>query len=252
MENKIASRELIYTLSRAEAFTVTHTGTFEFSHPVGRSLYAFIYISEGCLDFYFGDDTKAVVLSKGQVIYIPKGTQYSVTYQPEQAQAVLFQFDIHEISSQLPPSRPIVMQVGARRAYRDIINQHGLNSLHCAARIYELLSILGQEDTSLPQKYRRLLPAVEELQRDPAENRPVSYYASMCHMSVAGFRRSFKEYTGQSPVEFRNEQRLLNAWKLITQQQYSAEAAARISGFTNLSFFYRLFRRKFGTNPGHL
>lgn len=252
MESSISPVELPFTLSQAETFTVTHTGIFEFSHPVGRSLYAFIYISKGCVDFHFKDNEHTVALSQGQVIYIPKGTRYSVTYQPEQAQTVLFQFDIHEISPQLPPAEPILMPSGARRSFHDAVDQHAFSCLHCAAKIYELLTLLQQKGLSLPQKFKRLLPAVEELQRDPTQNQPVSYYAQLCHMSVPGFRRSFKEYTGQSPVDFRNELRLLNARKLISQQQYSVEAAARISGFTNLSFFYRLFHRKFGTKPGHL
>ncbi len=252
MESAIDPRELIYTLSQAETFTVTHTGTFEYSHPVGRSLYAFIYISKGRVDFHFKDTEHTVSMSQGQVIYISKGTRYSVTYQPELAETVLLQFDIHEFSSQRPPVEPILMPSGARRPFHNVVNQHGLSSFQCAAKIYELLAMLRQEGSALPQKYRRLLPAVEELQRDPTQDQPVAYYAALCHMSVPGFRRSFKEYTGQSPVEFRNELRLLNARKLIAQQEYSVEAAARISGFTNLSFFYRLFRRKFGTNPGHL
>lgn len=118
-------------------------------------------------------------------------------------------------------------------------------------KIYELLALL-QQDAPLPQKYKRLLPAVEALRQDPTREDPVSSYAAMCHMSVPGFRRSFKEYTGLSPVEFRNELRLMNARKLIEQQEYSVEAAARLSGFSNLSFFYRLFKRKYGTNPGSL
>lgn len=252
MEPAVDPRELIYTLSQAETFTVTHTDRFEYSHPVGRSLYAFIYISKGCVDFNFKDTGNTVALTQGQVIYIPKGTRYSVTYQPEQAQTVLFQFDIHEFSSQRLPAEPTLMPPAARRLFHDAVDQHTFSSLHCAAKIYELLALLQQRGISLPQKFKRLLPAVEELQRDPTQDQPVAYYAALCHMSVPGFRRSFKEYTGQSPVEFRNELRLLNARKLIAQQEYSVEAAARISGFTNLSFFYRLFRRKFGTNPGHL
>lgn len=252
MEPAVNPTELIYILSQAETFAVTHTGVFEYSHPVGRSLYAFIYISKGCVDFHFRDTENTVALSQGQVIYIPKGTRYSVTYQPEQAQTVLLQFDIHEFSPQLPPLEPILMPSGARRPFHDVVDQHTFTSLHCASKIYKLLALLQQNGLSLPQKYKRLLPALEEFQRDPAQNQPVSYYAQLCHMSVPGFRRSFKEYTGQSPVDFRNELRLMNARKLISQQEYSVEAAARISGFTNLSFFYRLFRRKFGTKPGHL
>lgn len=252
MEKSAVTKELPYILSRAETFTVSHTGTYEFSHPVGRSLYAFIYIAAGRVDFHFRDPQRTVSLSRGQVIYLSKGTQYSVTYLPDQAQAVLLQFDVYEPASDPLPTQPIVLAPVAQRPFRDTVDRQPGNSLQCAARIYELLALLQQQGNALPQKYRRLQPAIDQLQREPAENHPVSFYAALCHMSVPGFRRSFREHMGQSPVDFRNELRLLNARRLIEQQQYSVEAAARISGFTNLSFFYRLFRRKYGITPGHL
>lgn len=249
MRESVIQPEPVYPLSQVEMLSVTHTDVTEFSVPVGRSLYAFIYIADGSVEFRFADSDRVYSLSRGQTIYIPKGSRYAVTYQPPKTQVILLQFNIHSSCRQLPSGEPAILGSGARHAFEAVSHR---NRLGCAAKIYELLALLEQGTPPLPQKHKRLLPAVDALQREPALNLPVSHYASLCHMSVPGFRRSFKEYTGQSPVEFRNELRLHNARKLIEQQQYSVEAAARISGFSNLSFFYRLFRRKFGTQPGKL
>jgi AraC family cel operon transcriptional repressor len=71
-------------------------------------------------------------------------------------------------------------------------------------------------------------------------------------MSVPGFRRSFREFVGQNPIAYRNNLRLILAKKLLTSGEYTVEEAAAQSGFTNLSFFYRLFRREYGQKPGSI
>ena len=138
------------------------------------------------------------------------------------------------------------------RLFRSSDQYTSFDCIRCAARIYDLLAILRQSEVPMPKKHRRLLPAIEALERNPEANLPVSYYAELCGMSESGFRRSFREYIGQSPVDYRNSLRLVHARKLIASGGYSVEEAAIQSGFSNLSFFYRLFRRKFGRKPGSL
>ena len=68
-------------------------------------------------------------------------------------------------------------------------------------------------------------------------------------MSEAGFRRLFREYMGASPVDHRNEIRLLHAKSKLQSGEYNVSEAAYESGFSNLSFFIRLYKKKFGYTP---
>ena len=81
------------------------------------------------------------------------------------------------------------------------------------------------------------------------ENRTVSYYAELCNMSEMNFRRLFREYTGMSPIEYRNDIRLTNARNKLQSGEYNVSEAAEICGFSNLSFFIRLYKKKYGYTP---
>ena len=81
------------------------------------------------------------------------------------------------------------------------------------------------------------------------ENRKVSYYAELCDMSETNFRRLFGEYMGMSPIDYRNDIRLINAKAMLQSGEYNVSEAAFESGFSNLSFFIRLYKKKYGHTP---
>ena len=101
----------------------------------------------------------------------------------------------------------------------------------------------------LPSKYKRLQPALSTLVQDYRSNEKIAYYAALCDMSEAGFRRLFREYMGASPVEYRNALRLQEARALLHSGEYNVSEAAEAAGFTNLSFFIRLYKKKYGYTP---
>jgi AraC-like DNA-binding protein len=63
------------------------------------------------------------------------------------------------------------------------------------------------------------------------------------------FRRLFRDYTGKTPVEYRNDIRLENAAVLLGSGEYTVSEAAESCGFSNLSFFTRLYKRRYGHTP---
>ena len=252
MKTSIVDGYVPYTISFAEAVTVTHNERFVFSYAEGRELYAFIHVLQGKMEYSFLESGEKLSVEQDGAIYIPKGCRYYSTYLSRETKAVIFEFDLHAVSPELPPQNAMLMPPDTGRLFRSSDQYALFDCIRCAARIYDLLAVLRQAEVPMPKKYRRLLPAIEELERDPATVLPVSHYAEMCGMSEPGFRRSFREYIGQSPVEYRNSLRLVHARKLIASGEYSVEEAAAQSGFSNLSFFYRLFRRKFGRKPGSL
>jgi len=253
MKINIVDGYIPYAIAFAEALTVSHRGKFVFSNEQGSSLYAFICVLSGEMLFAFSETSQTITASKGQVIYIPKGCRYTSTYLPEQAQVAILRFDLHRCSPDVPAQIPMQMPPGAARLFHTGADQYGLfDRFRCAARIYDLLGTLHREQTPVPARSRRLLPAVDRIEQNPAEAVPVAFYAELCGMSVPGFRRSFRIFTGQTPIEYRNNLRLALARKLITSGECTVEEAAAQSGFSNLSFFYRLFRREYGQKPGSL
>jgi transcriptional regulator GlxA family with amidase domain len=71
----------------------------------------------------------------------------------------------------------------------------------------------------------------------------MSYYSELCGVSESCFRRLFKEYTGQSPIEYRNSIRIANLKRLLSSGEFKINEAAYLVGFNNMSFFYEVYNK---------
>lgn len=74
--------------------------------------------------------------------------------------------------------------------------------------------------------------------------------AGHCHYSKSYFMKFFKEIMGISFIQYVNDYRLEVAAKLLTTTSASIVEIALDTGFENLSYFNRCFKRKYGTTPG--
>ena len=71
----------------------------------------------------------------------------------------------------------------------------------------------------------------------------MSHYAEMCNMSEANFRKLVKEYTGYSPIDYRNHIRITEVNRMLENGGVTVADAAYLAGFNNMSFFYTLYRK---------
>lgn len=63
------------------------------------------------------------------------------------------------------------------------------------------------------------------------------------------FCRTFKEVTGKTVVEYINILRCNHARKLLDSNDYNVSESAILSGFANMSYFTRLYKKLFGKLP---
>ncbi len=73
--------------------------------------------------------------------------------------------------------------------------------------------------------------------------------AKLLGYSEAHFMRIFKQETGQTFVHFLNEYRLAAASYYIKETNDSISKIAESCGFENLSYFIRIFKKKYGVSP---
>jgi AraC-like DNA-binding protein len=74
-------------------------------------------------------------------------------------------------------------------------------------------------------------------------------YASSIGMSISWFIRSFKKYTGSTPIQFITSLRMTNAQVLLETTSYSINEIAGIVGYNNPLYFSRLFHKQKGCSP---
>lgn len=82
-------------------------------------------------------------------------------------------------------------------------------------------------------------------------NRPVHIdeLAAMAHMSVSTFHHLFKDVTAMSPLQYHKQLRLLEARRLMVNEDMDATTAGLSVGYESASQFSRDYRRMFGAPP---
>ena len=104
---------------------------------------------------------------------------------------------------------------------------------HLAAKIYELLYLISKDNETIPAKYTKITAAINEVKLHYFQNEKTSDYADLCGMSESNFRTLFKEYTGNSFIDYRNTLRIGEAHKLISGGECTVSEAAY---FTAVSY----------------
>lgn len=221
----------------------------------GREHHGFIYIVSGSmLESFQNCDIKELRAERGDLIFVPKGCVYTGIYQEENTRLKIVQFEL--ISGELPDylSSPIKLDLPEASELIDSffaplenhISHHPFYYLSC---LYGLLWRIDESYAKLPIKFKKLQPALSEISEHWSENQKVSHYAMLCDMSEPNFRRLFREYMGISPIDYRNDIRLTHARSKLQSGEYNVSEAAFDSGFSNLSFFIRLYKKKYGHTP---
>lgn len=236
--------KLDYTIDNLGYVSVARNNNYIFTSKTGKERNCLIYIEQGEIVYDFIALHKSLQLDKDTILFVPAKCPYIAKYQKDNTQIKFLAFDILAQHTPAQFSNPFC-QKNARLSeiFKSITNENRNHSLFLAAKIYELLYLTCRENLIIPDRYKKLLPAISEIDLFFQENRKISYYSDMCGISESNFRKLFKEYTGKSFIEYRNYLRIAEARKLIATGEYTVSEAAYLTGFNNMSFFYEALKK---------
>lgn len=96
------------------------------------------------------------------------------------------------------------------------------------------------------EKLKFIVGYVEQHYAEPIT---ISRMAELCYFSPSHFMKFFKSNMGTSFIQYLNDYRLTMARRLLGASSLSVLEVAQQSGFDNLSYFNRLFKKKYGITP---
>ena len=111
----------------------------------------------------------------------------------------------------------------------------------CSAIISDTLMYRSPTCTSVDRA------AAEQLAEIAGIN--IEEYASAHGMSISWFIRSFKQFTGFTPLQYILSLKLLNAQILLESTDYTIKEISNIVGYENQLYFSRLFKKQKGMSP---
>lgn len=117
--------------------------------------------------------------------------------------------------------------------------------------LYPLLSsrFVSNKTTTNTRDADRIDKILEFIMKNYSEKFYISEIASMFHMSDAAFSRYFKHHTRKTFTQYVTEIRISHACRLLMQGDESIAQVGYLSGFENLSNFYRHFKKITGQIP---
>lgn len=248
-------QEPIFQVCNIDVQNISRPKNHKHSFKTGREKHGFIYTKSGkMVDSFQKNSVDVLCAAKGELVFIPQGSIYTGTYAEENTKIQLIQFDL--ASGELPEYLSAPTKIDLPNAYelieaffKPIENHTSCHPFYYLSCIYKLLWEIDKNYATLPNKYKKLQPALTEIIECRNENKKVAYYADLCNLSEPYFRKLFMEYTGMSPIDYRNDIRLSNARNKLQSGEYNVSETAELCGFSNLSFFIRLYKKKYGHTP---
>ncbi len=248
-----------FSIGKISCVRVKRNAHYTYSLPNGRRFDGFIYVKSGKVEYNFSDaEQKKIVLSAGDLFFIPKNHPYKAEYAEDDTFITIIQFEctVGTLPSEL--SKPVQLFIHGSEnlihnasIHPDSTEIGECRELYFTSKVYDLLrkSLLSLRVGKNKALASKLAPALHDLSENFSESPQISHYASLCFMSETAFRRSFREYTGLSPVEYRNKLRIEEADRLIKSGEYNVREAAESVGFFNASFFTKTYKSFFGYTP---
>jgi len=101
-----------------------------------------------------------------------------------------------------------------------------------------------------PNYNPRLDPAIKYIQDNPHEMPSMTDMAKLCGLSNSYFSRLFHKELGVNFVAYLNNKKIADACRILERNSsVSVMELSRDLGFSDASYFIRIFRRITGTTP---
>ena len=229
----------------------------------GRFLSGVLYIWSGEVTFW-GDSGRTVVVTDGELVFLPKHKKYRMKYTSVSTTFVLVNFDLYDRNNdEVALFSDITVIAKDDKTHK--IARLAMNFELCGVSktveavlrkkelMYRLLGIVYSQKSSPLKEIEvssQIADGVLLLEQTYLENRQISEYAAASHVSENTFRTLFKKQFGLSPLKYRNRLRVERARELLGEAGFTVAEAAYASGFENVGYFCRCYRQIFNQSPG--
>ncbi len=122
-------------------------------------------------------------------------------------------------------------------------------------KLFQMFYILFYNQTKRPPKSRpqksidKTKFILQYISEHYKTHLSIETMAEVCHLSESHFMKFFKSTVGMTFTEYLNDYRLTAASHLLTTTNWSIVDISTACGFETISYFNRLFKRKYQTTP---
>ncbi len=204
---------------------------------------------------------KVIFIEKNQVAFMSKGLEYSVEFfdtAPNQDDSVVFHFQLRdlkgeEITPTLSPEICIKHIDSSTAISIDVAAAEFNKNISCVpiitSVIYHLLALACQRQKKriVNHRYKYIIDGIELMENN--SDKSLDEIAKICGVSEGYFRKLFREYSGETPMVFRQKHRIEKAKQLLLLDTHSISEIAEMLHFSDVFHFSKTFKKITGVSP---
>lgn len=227
--------------------------------PCGRSDYLLFYISKGREHFFLENET---VGKEGSFIFFrPFERQEHIYLENKTGEFYYVHFNAPENFDLFGFESSVVYDtepsVKVRDLFEEIISElqtkQPAYEMLCVSKLFNIISLLirktQKESAPRGRYFDKISFVIQKMNKEYSNNCTLDEYAKMCNMSKFHFLRIFKDVTGTSPLEYRNNLRLDHAKELLLDTNLPVNEIGRSVGYASDAYFCDAFKAKIGMSP---
>lgn len=215
-----------------------------------------VYLLEGKAQYRFAAG-RIIALVKGDCIYLPKETSYTVYCAPD-SPFIHMTVNFHLAAQTLLDNKVTKKRLSNAGKFEQVFARmihtwsvrHPFYQERCMGFLYELLYLLENEVCTNASPYlNKIAPARQYLDEHFTEEISPDALSRLCGMSPSYLRRLFRQALGETPSEYKRRLRMAMAKDLLRGSQMTVSQVAALCGYEDLAYFSRVFRKTTGVAP---
>lgn len=215
-----------------------------------------------CDIVYRFDTGETLTCHSGELIYLPKGSNYTVSFQEEYKGKHQGVYAINFfIADDQGPYPPKLVKVKGKEdmlsAFTKSVNAWTRKTVGFYEQgfidLYKIIKILKKEFlhySATHQTLEIIQPALKYIEENYTQEKiSTVLLAELCQISEPYLRKLFHSTFSVSPIIYIRNLRIKYAKELLRAKEYSITDAAMMSGFNDVAYFSREFKKATGISP---
>ena len=204
---------------------------------------------------------EVLIAEKNQVAFMSKGIEYTVEFfdtAPNQDDSIVFHFQLKNMDNEeiTPTFSPqiCIKNVDTTMAYliesaAEEFNKNIVCIPIITSVIYQMLGLACQRQRKrvVSHKFKYISEGIELMENN--SDKTLNEIAQICGVSEGHFRKLFREYSGENPIEFRQKHRIEKAKQLLLLDTHSIGEIAEELNFSDIYHFSKTFKKITGLSP---
>lgn len=230
-----------------------------------RPSHGLVFIAKSHESVYRFEEGKEIVCNHGDIMYLPKGSSYQNTIRSQDfrlfSENSRMVYCINFLIDEEIDTEPFKLHIKdveklksdfdkAAAAWKK--KEIGYEEI-CRSCLYKIIADCKKAYAKpyvCSKQIKMLEPAIQFIQNEfSSQTLSIPMLAKLCGISETYFRKLFLLEFGISPSKYIRNKRLMLARDLLNSGEFSVSDAAMASGFNDISYFSREYKKLWGVNP---